>query len=396
MRKLTAIEEERLQALTGLRVEVTLIEPTATGLGKSIMDATAIVRRFLKEKGLHDFDLQKQGPENKVIINSELLSEGVIIPCRASLYRPVTKSGDPRIWFSGLPTYARANDVLAITAYGNKLYVINLTRIPIVEAIASQRGPLWELVSTINRVANQVAEELLRKLKGIAAQGLVRSVLETRADTAIGRTLETALGIKINSSRQPDYKGIELKSFRSVIKGRENRKTLFAKVANWELSKFKSSQEILDNFGYQRNGKFRLNCTVSTRAKNSQGLQFKLDQEADRLIEISDKREIGEFAIWLMEDLRSSLLEKHNETFWIAANSKLIEGCEHFAFTKVLHTSKPIASQFDILVDQGIITMDHLISRNSKGRVSEKGPLFKIESNSLEMLFPPSKTYALT
>lgn len=35
-----------------------------------------------------------------------------------------------------------------------------------------------------------------------------------QADTAIGRTLETLLGININSSKQPDYKGIELKAFR--------------------------------------------------------------------------------------------------------------------------------------------------------------------------------------
>jgi hypothetical protein len=81
------------------------------------------------------------------------------------------------------------------------------------------------------------------------------------ADTAVGRTLEAALGIQINSSKKPDYKGIELKSFRNK---RDNRKNLFAQVPDWELSKFKSSAEILDAFGYQRQQDFKLYCTVST------------------------------------------------------------------------------------------------------------------------------------
>jgi hypothetical protein len=46
-------------------------------------------------------------------------------------------------------------------------------------------------------------------------------------------------------------------------------------------------------------------------------------------------------------------------------------------------------------LEQGIITLDHLIKRNSKGIVVEKGPLFKIKPNSLNLLFPPSNIYDL-
>ena len=59
------------------------------------------------------------------------------------------------------------------------------------------------------------------------------------------------------------------------------------------------------------------------------------------------------------------------------------------------HTKKPIISQFDILVDQGIITLDHLIKRTTDGKVVEKGPLFKIKPNALNLLFPPSNIYNL-
>ena len=110
---------------------------------------------------------------------------------------------------------------------------------------------------------------------------------------------------------------------------------------------------------------------------------------------MSDQREIGAFASWYLKDLRESLAKKHNETFWVSADVREVDGRDYFRFCDVIHTRKPIASQFDILIEQGEITMDHLIKRNAKGRVSEKGPLFKINSPSLELLFPPSKTYAL-
>ena len=217
-----------------------------------------------------------------------------------------------------------------------------------------------------------------------------------RSDTAIGRTLETALGIAINSRREPDYKGIELKSFRRAPKkSRENRKTLFAKVANWKLSKFKSSREILNAFGYERDADFKLYCTVSTQVENSQGLSFQMDDKAGLLNERSSRPEVGAFATWQLQELREALAEKHNETFWVGALAHEIDGHEHFELRSVMHTRKPILSQFDILLEQGEITMDHLIKRNAKGRVSEKGPLFKIRAASLGLLFPPSVTHNL-
>ncbi|MCF8362943.1 MAG: MvaI/BcnI restriction endonuclease family protein [Prolixibacteraceae bacterium] len=36
-----------------------------------------------------------------------------------------------------------------------------------------------------------------------------------------------------------------------------------------------------------------------------------------------------------------------------------------------------------------------MIKRNSKGKVVEKGPLFKIKSTGLDLLFPPSDHHNL-
>jgi hypothetical protein len=88
-------------------------------------------------------------------------------------------------------------------------------------------------------------------------------------------------------------------------------------------------------------------------------------------------------------------LEKHNETFWVTATSSIIDNIEYFHYKKVQHTRKPIVSQFDILLEQGYITLDHAIKRTPNGKVVEKGPLFKIKPDAINLLFPPSKTYQL-
>ena len=390
MRRLSNFEEQNLKVLTENSVSLTLIEPTETGLKKSIMDATGTVRNYLKKNGFHDYDVQAQGPESKVIIDAIIYGENSVFNSRTSLYRPKTKKGDPRIWFSGLTKHSNANDILALICFDGNIHILNITQLSVEQLLKSSLlNPLKELIQEINGVENAIANELLAMLRKIAGSPIPSMV---DADTSVGRTLETALGIDINSSRLPDYKGIELKSFRAK---RGNRKNLFAQVPNWKLSKFKSSAEILDAFGYWRDEDFKLYCTVSGITTNSQGLSLRVDTDINQLIENSDKKEVGDFVVWTLDKLHERLLEKHKETFWVAADTISIAGKEHFQYKTVEHTKKPIVSQFDILLERGVITLDHLIKRNSKGKVVEKGPLFKIKPNSLDMLFPPSEKYSL-
>jgi hypothetical protein len=203
-------------------------------------------------------------------------------------------------------------------------------------------------------------------------------------------TIEHALGVVPNSSREPDYKGIELKAGRKVGKTRSN---LFAQVADWDLSGCSSSDEILSLFGYFRDGVERLYCTVSARSFNAQGLKFELNHKKDRLLETSLIR--SNVATWRLSKLRERLLEKHPETFWIDVESVMSEGVEAFRLKSVSYTRDPNAEQLGALLDSGVITMDHLIKRHPSGSVREKGPIFKIKKKHLGMLFPPPKTFSL-
>jgi len=147
LRPLTEIERTRIKRLTAESVDITLIQPTRTGLEKSILDATAPVRNFLKDHDLHDYELQGQGAsEHGIKIEAIRMDERSATRSTASLYRPKTKTGDPRIWFTKLPAYADSDDMMAITAHEGRLIVLNLTKVDIDHVLDVQRsGALWEL-----------------------------------------------------------------------------------------------------------------------------------------------------------------------------------------------------------------------------------------------------------
>lgn len=367
-------------------VEFSMFEPTITGLRKNILDATRPVRAHFESEGFHFFDQQGQGKDHKVIKSANLVTSDTIVDAKVSLYRPKTKLGDSRMWFSKLPSFAEPADQIAIVVFEDELYLINFSRI-ILEtlSIASKAA---QFIARYLRTKNSIAEELLEKLKLIAKELIKASV---KGDTAVGMAVEQALGIPPNSSKNPDYKGIELKSGR----GNKNRSNLFAQVADWGISQCKSSADILDRYGYGRGEDFKLYCTISTKKANSQGLQFYYDESSDQLIE--KDRNGNNVAIWPGKLLRARLLEKHAETFWIQATSTKIGSEEYFKLISVTHTKRPLESQLLPLIQSGMITMDHLIKRKGgvKPIVSEKGPLFKINKRDLSFLFPKPVTYML-
>ncbi len=191
-RPLNAAEQANLAMIRDAGLDCAFLFLTANGLKKSILDAVLPLRTLLRESGLHDFSSQSQGEPAKVQMSAILISENQRVDVGASLYRPVTKQGDPRIWFSRLPRYAQAEDVLAIAIWQGSLVVFNLTRNDLQKGAASPANALLKEV----RSKESPATELLRMLQNLAARGPLRAVCS--GDTAVGRTLETALNIPIN------------------------------------------------------------------------------------------------------------------------------------------------------------------------------------------------------
>jgi|GEM_PF-1033017 len=122
-----AIAEYGKTILTNKGLDFAIIIPTANGLNKSIMDATGQVRAFLLKNNIHNYAEQHQGKDNKVIIPAYFITDTGLLETKASLYRPKTKEGDPRIWISGLTSFCRPLDTLALLTDGQFIYVANLS-----------------------------------------------------------------------------------------------------------------------------------------------------------------------------------------------------------------------------------------------------------------------------
>lgn len=377
---------ENRTLLVGKGIEHSMFVPTKVGLKKSILDATRPVQEHFKLIGFHDYDQQMQGPESKVIKTAYFMKPDGSTETTMSIYRPVTKKGDPRMWFKGLGEYADPDDQVAIILYQDIPYIINLSNFDLNSCLLDGDEIGGFLLSYYERESS-ISNELLEKLRLIARKPL-KSV--GTGDTTIGMTIESALEIPANSSKAPDYKGIELKSARK----KKSRSTLFAQVPDWSKSVCQSSAEILNKYGYQRAEDFKLYCTVSAQKSNPQGLKLEFRSADDELVELHDVD--GDVVVWSGKKLRDRLAEKHNETFWVEAKSEVIDDKEYFHLKSITHTKRPLLSQFMSLIEDGTITMDHLIKRTPNGKSArEKGPLFKIDKKNLGLLFPEPVTYSL-
>ena len=387
--------DDALKLFNGAGVATRLLVPTATGYKKSIMDATLSVRDFLRETGIHEYTTQRQGLKRYVPANFVLPDN--CVKTTASLYRPVTKKGDPRIWFSKLTKYCKPTDLLAMIAHGGELYVFNMSNQDVVQSFGVPGSCPHEILAECAEVMSPEASELLSKLKKIHAQGYVPGV--KHGDTDVGMTLESLLGIKPNADKTPDYKGIELKTSRKLGKAvasiSKNKKvTLFTNTPDWKRSKF-DALGILKTFGYVENGRLQLYCTVSNMV-NPQGLYLDAHNEIDLINKAKTDKYTGDVAVWALDVLKDRLAEKHHETFWIQASSRLVDGKEYFQYDFVRHTRKPNTVNLASLFDAGIITLDYAMHIKPSGGVRDHGYLFRTTSDKFPHIFPLERVYDLS
>lgn len=400
MRNFNSFEMRNLTFLTQKSIEYTLVQITETGYKKSILDATDPMREYFKEKGMHNYATQQQGQEHKVFQTTFILDEAAAYQTSTSLYRPETKKGDTRLWTNNLKRYCSPNDILLLFYLQGNLYLVNLTQVDIEKVCSSSIiTPLKDIILSAHTEAMSTSRELTELLKDVACDWHPTDVL---ADTGIGRAIESILGIEMNSSKLPDYKGIELKSYRD--KRPNVRSTLFCQVPDWGNSHMKSAKEIVDKYGY-----FRVNKkgemvrtyqhTLDCLKPNSHHLGLTL-YPIEEFLAIEEKKEkvnkqqaikyvkAADVARWQLPLLHRRLKEKHHETFWIEVETKIERNVELFRPTLVEHTKNPIVSQFDYLLDAGYITVDLLLSRPEGGGDTIA---FKIKKKAKSILFPDSE-----
>lgn len=389
MRELSELERLNVELLVRLDVPFGLLEQTETTLEKAYSDATQEFREFLVSTGIHDYTKQGQGPGEKIIRMATIIENGGFLTSEVAMYRPCTKKGDPRFRISHIKRICMPGDISAVLFLDEELFILRLDESDI-ETELDRPGALQDILGRIARNKLSASQELRQMILELAERGFMKT--HRSGDTAVGHLLETELGISANSSKAPDYKGIEIKSTRARV---QSRHTMFAKVPDWHMSTLTSTAEFLDLFGYDRRGFPELNCEVGAKRANSQGLRLRVSADETVLEEFCESRHSAFRLRWTLESLRTALKRKHAETFWVKATSELRHDGEYVRFDSIVHTSKPVLNQVVPLLASGAITVDHLISKKPGKGVKEQGPLFKIADREFDALFPRIDVYQL-
>ena len=406
---------EVVAALAAFNLEAGYLVPTKTGLEKSIFDAHASFRGYLRSKNIHDFSSQKLGPANKRVLPIYFIRKDELVALNMSLYRPKTKKGDPRVWVRGIKPYVRAGNLLAFFQVGQEIYLLNSSDKELWRTLKNPNSNLNNILRSSMSGHGAVEKELLNILKSIEERGWVETVSKSTTSTNdVGDTLESLLGIKRNSSKSPDYKGIEIKGSQ---KGPSTKKIsgkfdLFGLVPNWEISPVKSEVQLVDEFGYdsKKHGAKALQSTVR-HTKNPQGLYLDYNEEKD-LIEnnksVTKKVSIN-LVNWKLADLKSSLSAKHSKTFWVVADKRVnpITLRKEFHYHTVIASSDPLLNNFTLLVLQDTVSLEYVAKQkiDSKGKTmpTARGPgkgfpkirshgiNWKIKSSKLSSLFPNNR-----
>lgn len=389
MRHFTAFEQKNLKFLVNHNVKFTQVEVTPTGLGKGILDSTAPMRAYFLENEIHNYEEQPQGQEHKRTVTACILTETSQFITKASFYRPKTKKGDPRMWIYGLGSYANGNDIHVLFWHESMLYDINITKIDVEDCYESAIvTPMQEVLRTINNVGNSISEELLGRFRAVKDHWFVS---EVTADTGIGRTIESFLGVSMNSDKTPDYKGIELKSHREKRNSKKN--VLFTQTPDWDISTLKSGREIVAKYGYVNvDGIKTYQNTVQCGIPNSNMLFLNVNHLKEHLELQAKGRKVEDVAAWRLVKLHQRLLTKHRETFWIEVENEFHDGKEYFRYKQIEHTKNPNVGQFDVLLEQDMITVDLLLCRPSGHGDTYS---FKIKKKGMPMLFPNSVIYEM-
>ncbi|MCC6415998.1 MAG: hypothetical protein IT582_08820 [Opitutaceae bacterium] len=179
------------------------------------------------------------------------------------------------------------------------------------------------------------------------------------------------------------------------VSNRATRATVFACVPDWSLSNCKSSKAILEEFGYARDGQFKLYCTVSTQNIKSQGLTLELDEARRWMQERFARTPARDVAVWRLETLEHSLSTKHRETFWIDVESMRRGNREFFQLKSVIHTRNPNLPQLERMLGDGSV---RTISLNElpqgarmKGGLCSRSP--DHESENCSWVNPPPTNF---
>jgi len=238
--------------------------------------------------------------------------------------------------------------------------------------------------------------KLVKALKLLCAMGPI--VACGSGSSAVGKTMQNYLGIRHKIVERNKLFGYTITSTISKYNS-GGRTNLFAKVPDWNLSRFKSTNEFVMQFGredVERGYQKSLFCTVNSLNKNSFGLQLKVDTGKRSLEEWGYLDNGGSLAVkWCLEKLERRL-SKLGKTAIVRAVPIDLNGYKAFHYRYLDLLGAPEISSFLDLLGSGGVEIDHCISmKYGSNSAREQGPLFKIRSDSLGEMYTGIRRFDL-
>ena len=230
--------------------------------------------------------------------------------------------------------------------------------------------------------------KLINALRELAMKGPIQS--SSHGSNAVGKTLQQALGIEHSTTSRNSLYGYTITGTASKASS-GGRTNLFACVPDWRRSEYKSSKEMVEEFGredLERGYDKSLFCTTNSFGPNGFGLKLNASSATKSLEEVFIDGHVEKAAVsWSFEKLESKLFKLGNMA---VVNALPVElggrKAFHYRYLEVL--SDPNIGVFFELIEDGVITIDHCISIKSGSSVArEQGPLFKIRADSRDALY---------
>lgn len=200
-----------------------------------------------------------------------------------------------------------------------------------------------------------------------------------------GLSLEHYLSIPQNSSRHPDFMGIELKT-----KHGNTLQTLFSRVPSRYLA-CKDKRQLVEKFGYydKKRGRQALYTSFNNTPDT---LGFYLGSRKNRVVINKNKVEILDYDHSVLEE---AVLSKHNETAYISVSvGRLKNGKVGCRFDQLLYCKTPSLFRFMRMADNGDIYLDFTLSEQD-GRIKDHGFLWRVPPDAISNLYQETQLFDL-
>lgn len=150
-------------------------------------------------------------------------------------------------------------------------------------------------------------------------------------------------------------------------------------------------KELINKYGYKdEDGRQALYSTVSNKTPNAQGFFIELDKQKN-LIVLKHKNTTAHLAEWSTYVLAGKFMTKMDRIILGFADSKEINGKEHFHFTEAVLLEHPTPEKFLEAFNKSEMLLDLRMHLKESGAVRNHGTGFRISEKNLMLLYSKKK-----